>query len=397
MIHQRYKVALTLLADGTICRWMPNTEPEIMCRDTVSVMKVCSDTLTVAALTTDGRFLIAFREAEVLEDRTTYVRQILGCDSSDILKDLYIYDCSIAINTDSKLSIIRMPPGMDTVVNDITELETSVYRIPSSINLISFDNGHGFLRTDDNCLYSMGSNWPYRLGTLYQPEAYKKLWMPNFDHTSSISEIVCGSTFSLFLMKNGCVYSESTAIGGPGHKCDGDYCLLKFPEGVRIAKIAVRYMLLMFVSICGQCYYINLLHDRARVKPKGFIPVKLDALAGYFVENLFVCDEFIFVLHDGGKVCLLWLDLPGRTRQRLSPNQDGIISLQFFDDKCVVSITQMDSLLYFVTSDGSVYYSNLDTIDFEPYKIPFFDSNPIAIENHALGIRSALSVLNHKD
>ena len=338
MIYQRRNDILALLADGSICKWDGRTQaisPEIMCTDTVSVLKVCISPSIIAALTIDGRFLVGLQGAYRLEDKTAFIREILCHDSHDVIKGLYVFDHSILVNTEARICVIRDVWMFGKAINDISEFQASLYDIPSGINLISFNDGHGFLRTNDNILHSMGCNVRWQLGVPYHDQVRDsnkprpswvrypyKLHIADFDDTENIREIVCGYLVTLFLMKNGSVRAGGAVVRGSEYEHSGVYfSQLEFPEGVHIAKIATGHLLIMFASTDGQCYCMDV-HDRAQAIPNGFIPILVEPLAGHYVENMFVFNEFVIILYDGGKVCALWLSRSCIERRRLTaPNQ----------------------------------------------------------------------------
>ena len=423
--------AMTLLEDGRICQWSDkgtDIHPEIEDTDAVSELIVCPRTGSRLVVTQNNRIFISLFEDKKLRDITDLICEVLGRDANEII-EVHIDTHIILARTENSMCIMTAHvsagafPSDHLVCAEVkrTGFDSIFKTFTSSINLVSFGCGHGFVRTDDDCLYSFGSNAYCELGIPYTDTSDVEFRPVCIDRVACISQIICGFCCTLLLMECGSVHASGLGYGNQLHRFTGEpFTRILFPDGTRIARVVVTQRLAFFITTDGLCYYID--SDTqptiADGRPR---PILLRALQGYFVENVFNPHRHIAVQygehscsHARRGVCLLSMieqdseilyegtAVEGTAvmhrRVVIDPAyHDGSaqpVCIPFFDGKNIVSVAAIWNRTYFTTDDGRAY-SNLTMHTPEPQidSIPFFDDNPIAIKSSAMRIRSAASMI----
>lgn len=400
--------AFALLADGRTCELNGSASPEIKGPGAVSELIVCPRTGKRVIITPDGRICIDLFISDSLEDITDMVCNALGKGMDHIIK-IYIDAFSVVAYTENCLVIV-------------TEFKPIAYPFTSSINMVSVGYDHGFVRTDDGCLYSFGCNSYCERG-VPKSNDNDALQRVNIDYANRIHEIICGSYHTLLLMDdrtvracglgygNGKRWSFSFKSAFDTTQPFESFVFVLFPEGMRIARIVADDTLALYITDAGLCYFIET-HSYYDVQKGHYVrPIQLKALEEYVVSNVFILGHHIAVQYSGGKICLLcmtmiyeWTDigLIGRIgRGKLiidtthADDRELLIHLPFLDDKAIISAVQVSNRAYFTADDGSVYHSILDPDTREPLieSVPFFDCYPIATHNRTQKIRSAASMI----
>ena len=415
MIHSCGPRTLALLTSGHVCSWDdacaeiqpktesierltnpcgPNQTSEEIGSDSILELIVCLRTGTHIIVTRSGRIYVGLLGNKVMRDITSVVCETLG-KGIDEVAEICIDRFTIIARTEDSIGIIRIQSAPQVFSNDanfdITGFSPYLHTFTSSINLISFSFGRGFIRTDDGCLYFISKIY-YSWGTDSEPQ------LVGIDYAVHIHEIICCSRHTLLLINDGTVRTRSLASENDPYS--GFFSKVEFPKGVRIARIVVNSIQVFYITTEGLCYYTD----------GGSDMILIRALQGYSVENMFSVPEHMAVLHDKGRVCLLRMSriirgfpldttyVP-RDRIEIDPaHRDGSeppIDLLFFDDKGIVAVIQAHSRTYFTSDDGSVYCAtiNAHTIEQTIERIPFFDTNPIAIKNSIMRIRSAANMI----
>lgn len=352
--------------------------------------------------THEHRFLASHTLTGPQTDITDMICSSINDKPSSIADEIFASNQYVVVRTSRVLCMIHFnsKTGAYTIAQRL-ELE-------SDIDLVSFDWGHGFVRTIDGTLRSFGilRHYNTRGSDISLGSTAFTVCTVVFSHTSSIAKIVCGPFCSLILTDKGQIYGE-----GKGHEFQlvdwsrRGFTLVNFPDQVCIIKIAINVNNIVYTSSDGSCYYASTTGNMS--EDKCLNPELVKTLKGRFVENVFVLDRCVIVQYDGSKLCLLplkygsdryydrWYYLHYRYILALDP-----IPLSFFDSKIVVNIIQLKDRVAFVTEEGSVYEGILDTsyhtklVMDTPIinAVPFFETNPIAVQSPAQKIPSALSI-----
>lgn len=401
---------LALLTSGYICSWddsgaevCPKVEsigrltnpcgsnqgPEEIGADTVLELIICPMSGTRIIVTRSGRIYVGLFSGGVMRDITTVVCETLGKGIDDVT-EICIDRFTIIARIEDSIGIINMQTVGNVANCDIAGFSSSLHTFTSPVNLISYRFNRGYIRTDDGLLYFI-SDIPG--STSSEPQVV------NIVDAARIHEIICCSHHTLFHMKDGTVRVQSLERENDMYACEF-FGHVKFPEGVRIAKVVVNSIQVFYITTEGRCYYTD----------GGSEVILLRALEGYFVENMFSVSDHMAVLHDGNRVCLLrmipvirefpqYITYVIRDRIEIDPaHRDGSaqpINLSFFDDKSIVAVIQAQNRTYFTADDGSVYYGTINTHTIEPTikRILFFDANPVATKNSVMRIRSAANAI----
>ena len=450
--------AFALLADGHTCELNGSANPEIKGPGAVSELIVCPRTGKRIIITQDGRIYVDLFASDSLEDITDTVCSTLGKGMDDIIK-VCIDDRTIVAHTENCIVIIKIltsEPAYDPyrpTVRDpnlkhcITGFEPAVYPLTSLINMVSIGYDHGFVRTDDGCLYSFGCNTYCERG-VPRSDDNEGLQRVDIDYANRIHEIICGDYHTLLLMDDKTVRACGSEYGNGKHwrstfrsafvttRPYEPFTHVSFPEGIQITQIVAYDTLALYITDTGLCYLIDS-HDYRDVhNGHNLRPVQLKALEGYVVSNVFILGNHIAVQYGSkriadqsasctgkqtadqsasctgkSKICLLcmtmiyeWADIGligrmgiGNLRIDTTHADDAelLIHLPFLDDKAIISAVQVSNHAYFTADDGSVYHSIIDPDTREPLieSVPFFDCYPIATHNRTQKIRSAASMI----
>lgn len=391
MIYSGGPQTLALLADGSACRWNDSDAevcPDIedVGSDTISETIVCPTSGTRIIIAQNGRMYVMMLNTKEMKEITATVCEAIGKGIDEII-EICINWLVIIVRTKYSIAIIKIQTSLPSQGGGISGFSSWLHTFTSPINLISFGSGYGLIRTDDGCLYF--------LGRIFASQDYYDLRRIDIDYAASIHEIICGSRCIVFIMNDSSVRLHTFIDKRPQSIC-GSFQSIKFTEGVCIVKVIAYDKQVFYITTEGECWYGDGYTD----------PTRLGALRGLFVENIVSLYGHMAVLHDNGRICLLRMISvrymypqygPGAIYDRveIDPNhRDGSekpVYLPIFDDKTIVSVIQAHYRAYFITADGGVYHSAAHMCRFIPTiePVPFFDTNPVAIQNNAMRIRSA--------
>lgn len=407
MLQRWYTGFAATLVDGDVCLFEddpPGLSPRPYHQESVITALACQHGGIQVVRTYDHHFLVSRSPAGKRTDITDMIRDAFDTEPSSIADEIFACKKYVVVRTSRVLCMI----GFDSktgafVIAQKLELE-------SDIDLVSFDWGHGFVRTIDGTLRSFGklNHYNTRGFDLSMRSASFSVCTVAFSDTAHIAKIVCGPSCSLILMNDGKVYGE-----GKGHESPfvdwsrRGFCPVIFPDHVCIIKIAINCNNIIYTSSDGSCYYGTTTGAGGISEDKCLHPVLVETLSGYFVENVFVLDECVIVQYDGSKLCVLpmrqghdrcydtWYYLHYSCLLAREP-----IPISFFDDKNVIKVVQLKHRIGFVTEEGGMYesvfesyYSSKLTVDsLNINEVPFFENNPIAVQSPMQKIPSALSI-----
>lgn len=407
MLQRWYAGFAATLVDGDVCLFEddPHALPlKPFHQESVITALACQHGGIQLVRTHEHRFLISQSPAGKQTDITDMISSAIDTELSSIADELFACNKYVVVRTSRVLCMI----GFDS--------KTGLYAIAqkleleSDIDLVSFDWGHGFVRTIDGTLRAFGrlNHYNTRGNDISMGSVLFSIRTVVFSNTASITKIVCGPSCSLILMNDGKVYGE-----GKGHESPfvdwsrRGFCPVIFPDHVCIIKIAINCNNIIYTSSDGSCYYGTTTGAGGISEDKCLRPVLVETLSGYFVEDVWVLDECVIVQYDGSKLCVLpmrrghdrcydsWYYLHYSCLLARDP-----IPISFFDDMNVINIVQLKHRIAFVTEERSVYesmsvpyYSNKLTIDsLNINAVPFFENNPIAVQSPIQKIPSALSI-----
>lgn len=408
MIVKHRDSVLALTADDKLYEW--KDEEPIMPKlvvESVAKLSFCPRYGEPTILTHDGRILAALKHDEGFRDITAAVSEALEV-STDLIQDIQVYGGVITAITHNRISFSNL--------YFFRASETVCYRgqphsiiFPHRINLTSFGYTHGYVRTDDNTLHSLGYLQPhYR--TLpkvhYSPEPGRvtAFGIIPTDNVGGISQIICKLHYSFLIMDDGTVHARGLEQI-PEYECmraNEPFVQIKFPVGIRIAKIVAKRSHIFYITTEGLCYYSYSCVRQAVSPYSPNHPVLIKALADNVVQDVFVTKSEVTIWYDDSRLCVLHVSLRSWwSKNNGSPIDSAYIDgtckpipLTFPNDECIVAVMQASHGIYFTTDQGSVYRHDPSMEVFSPERITFFDDNPVAIESTAARIGSGRSCLD---
>lgn len=382
---------LVHLADGSVCGWDDEVSvitPAVRASAALSV-KACPSIGLHVVLTPDGRILAGLVMDNPLTDITSLLPDAVRDELIDAETEIHVSTYDLTVKTRNSISFYYIGESEN---GDAVNVRLSMVDIlPCAINLSSFIEGHGLIRTSDNSTYLVDGNY-------YLSRSCKPI---DIYDAANIREIVCADGFTMLIMNNGTVracglfsnaYSRTSWFPSESNP----FVQIKFPEVVSVVKIVTNGRQVFYITTTGQCYYSINASQHANS------PVLVKAFTDYFIENIFITDDAVIAQDDGNKLCLAWLiypDPPCSVMQLSSCTISGLTktkALPFFDDKDIVSIDQVYDKLYFTTSMGRMYSCTVWDLMHSPQidEIAFFIDNPVMVECKAARIQSAASALN---
>ena len=414
MFTQKHNCGLAKLANDQICTWRGNIKPITPSahEHTFAMLVVCSTTDILVGLTHDGSVLAGRPCDDALVDITAMIYKALGIDNCAI-EEIHAYGDYIIVRAGRYVGNIQIYAKFEDrwIQSGFALANIAVYKLEYDIDLISFNESHGFIRTVDGTLYSTGSNSYCEGGVPFEGNFGRGLCKVDIPYAQDISKIICGNSFTVLLMMDG-----SVRACGSGHgdfeRGYGDieqryahipFKPVEFSGDVCVAKVITDGYLVFYVTIKGLCYVADTTNRWRPLEPtrhilgqdafraqneklnpilRGLRPILMHTLKGYSIENVFLLKNTIIVQHDGGK--LAWIR---------DSNKEPI-PLPFFDDEFIVSVNWSDEHIYFITIKGHMYNSGTDINQDQIVMIPFFTDNPIMVEHSTNHIRSAASDLS---
>lgn len=348
------------------------------------------------ALTTDGRLVAGCVKSDRLDDITQAIRGRLREQTNEPFTSIHVYKGTLVATAGAQVCLILIKVFGYNNKYEVFGAESSCYTFPSGQGEVFFGAHHGFLKSQSNlCLVGSGSVdiCKYLLGN----EADRNLVSVRFD-AKTVSKIICGRLFSLFIMNDSSVKAHGFTNLGLIQKPDTvAFHTVVFPETdiVSVSKIVTKGSSVLYLTTDGACYYgdvENLTENTVRK------PVLLKDLAGRYVENAFIIEDLVIVQYreaDKSKLCLL-RTIPHDRLNQIVPNvqsviidpayKDGTVSpteLPFFDGKHITSVMRTEERVYLTTGEGLVYHTTIDTIESDPESEPFFVENPVAVESNS--------------
>lgn len=341
------------------------------------------------ALMQDGRILAGIITHDGVTDITSGVYSRLGKDLEDAVSEIYMYKCLLVVRAGNRVCIINVRCRQKGAVC----VESRLHVFPCGINFIRFGTFHGFIRTDDGCLY--------------MTDITRDLGPPNFQLRTNlelvdiadaynIRDIICGLNYSLLIMDDDTVRAQGTANVSSSGKHEG-IRQLELCQTEHIVNVIWRNAYVFYITVQGSCYYSYVLGHLRRNSYKDPCPVLFQSLSGLFVENVFITHRNVIVQYSDtniagqSKLCLLSIDASGYINGTETP-----IPLPFFDDKRIINVAHMYYYVYFTTTEGFVYKARDDRLAHTliAERIEFFDDNPVAVESTGLRLASTRSCLD---
>lgn len=405
MILTCYNKALVHLADTSVC-WWPDPSADIAPITKVTgavAVCACKRSGLHAVLTHDGRILVGLKPEYPLTDITPSAHPSLSTELLEEGVEIHVYRAIITVKTLNSISFIYTM--LSRSYNKPVIMCASTFdTFPYEINLSSFAASHGLIRTANNSMILVDTD--HNLDSSIRPI--------DICDAENIQEIICADGFTLLIMKNGAVracglFSSLHSSHSWFPSTDNPFVQIEFPDGVTVAKIVTDGLQIFYITTTGQCYYHN-----ARAPTEGR-PVIVQSFTDYYVENVFITNDFVIIQHDGNKLRYTYLrDTHRDYGTRMSPSDingtggrqrpDGTYEKGFspealpsFDNKGIVAVDEVHGWLYFTTSEGRVYYHTArDLICQYPRirEIQLFVDSPVMIECGAARIQSATSALN---
>lgn len=390
-----------LLADGRLCNWIAEAldlEPDVIGNEIATAKSfkyadpfiVLTHDLRVLIYTSNGIPRSRFSDASLFIDITSTLHEVIG---EEIITEVlafkeFRYQVRFAIATKRSFSTFTVRYPYNGFASEIKVAITSTYTLSSDINLIRTDHCRGFIRTDDGSMYALPC--PFDLERFDWAAIDCDPYLVDIDNAESICEIGFNRDSAVFLRDDGSVqvYASPDCMRA-----------VILPHGTHIIKAVVRDNDAFYLAADGTCYYDTfVIYHSERVLKVTDPPVPIRSLIHKYVEDIYVLSPYLLVQHDGLKLSALvidsWIDL-AFIEGTYEP-----ISLDYFDDKCVVDIIKPYHKIFVVTDDGRVYDLELpDTSKFNPRarvcvtELPFFNDNPLAISSSPTNIRSARSIL----
>lgn len=393
-MHKYTRIVSSLLADGSLCRWSDGQEsitPTIYFR---SVSAVASFFNTDIVLMQNGSIIMSALIGDQATDITAEIYKRLGGGTRDLVSEIYMYKGILAARAGNCVCTVN-----PRRIQDIC-LDSKLHTFSRGISLTRFGKNHGFVRTNDGCLYLTEGERAY--DSIYGSFGYMDLVQIAFADAHNIRDIICGQLYSLFIMENDSIYVQ-------GRPCADDMGQqigiqpLELCRTEHIVNVIAHNEYVFYITAEGICYAsyisgrtkcIKSNESKYPVLDKHFASL-LKPLAGLFVEDVFVAHRSFIIRHDGGSLCLL----PKRpVLYDIGSAYDDVtaIPLPFFDDKHIVGITSVYRRIYFTTAEGLVYQSGRRTFveNRTAEKVEFFDEHPVAVKSTQPRIASGRSCLD---
>ena len=438
MILQYGAYVLALTADDSLYLWKDKKDDDndpysLSPYDFIDPRLIASSVKALKLCPRYGRPLVLMQDGRVLTD----VNLLSGLTFEDItaqlcctlkgpdlmfphayrtkvtIQDVHVCGGMIVTVADDRISFTKMSYNVFSNIQ-FNRMTPSFIAFKDGINYSSFGYTHGYVRTNDNSLYSFGYLRPYNQDypkVRDHPElaAITAFKLVDIADAENINQIICKTHYSFFIMNDGSVRSRSlTDRRWDDRDTDGPLRQIDIPAGVCIAKIIAKRSHIFYITTEGLCYYS---YSRAVGRGCPYSasrPVLIKALAGCFVENVAATRNGAIVQYDeAGKLCLLQTTYPtGNGGLQINGPIDpayaeGTVSpvpLPFPEDVKIVSVTPADNWVYFTTDRGRVYRHShrwhLDTDKLGTRKVAFFSENPVAVGSSAARIRSGRSCLD---
>ena len=374
-----------LLANGNLCRWNGKCEtikPTVWIE---SVSAIASFFNKKVVLTHDCRLLAGTEAWDNVTDITSDVRIRLGKNYEEAVTEIHMYKSLLVVVAGNRICIISLKHGEKRVSCRGSKL----HKFEHGINLVRFGKYHGFIRTNDNCLYITESEKTYE--SLYS-RACAEIVPIDFVDAHNIRDIICGPRYSLFIMDDDSIRTHGLTNVSMTEQHTG-IGQLELCQTDHVIKVVPCAEYVFYITEDGRCYYNYTLHIR-RPFGEDRCPVLLKSLAGLAVENVFMTRLIAIVKYDTNKLCLL--SQSGITNLYYVRGTKAPTPLPFFDDKDITNIMCTCSKVYFTTTEGHVYQACEDTFEhtLTAERIEFFDENPVAVDNPAPRIPSGRSCLD---
>lgn len=421
MISISYKGLFSLLADGTVCQcagYYDPIHPRRTAAKGIATIAGLVDRNELVALTCDGLFSRYTLDSDTLEDITDYVCNILEKPLDEIVREILVAPGAFAVRTDYIVGIVRYSYARitdDTWYDEPVKTVTR-YTFQHRVNLVSIGVTYGLIRTDGGCLYFVGE--PPFLRVRSNEDRDPTLIV--FPGSESVCEIICERNYVLLLLLDGRVYA-----GGHRHGRNESECWfneVQFGKQVSIMKIVTHMGYTFYIADDGSHYYVNarepMHQDHTRppsrtletlVNNRGLHPHPIKALQGYCVENAFILNQFIVIIHNTDRVCIIPIlhrdDPETGAADPMTYKELTVTHLIFPGAVPVISVTDHHNQIYFTAATGQVYcgaitdrmYDWLIARTFDSAgirRIEFFDENPVAVSPTARMIASTASMLN---
>ena len=393
--------AVTLLADGTVCRW--NTEPtESMVPDLINmgagvVEKICTTANHDAlyALTECGRIIEKSDSIPMYADITNLVNKELGSQTEDtiVVASYPVFNLSRGY---PYILIARGNKVMRLRTSGCCAMRAYTRTFESEIEMINRGDTD-LVKTRDGHLYSLYGNG---IGVSVMSAL-------NFDHIENICKIVTGCDLKVIILNDGTVYAHGRYHNSP-YQVGSAFSLVTLPQSEYVLDVIVRETYVFYITASGVCYHTRMSRYRSDPgyrEPVGLKPELVCFLSSYSIENVFMLNNGAIVFqHDGGRLCLVHAGShAGVICKEYYTGSIKPTRLDFFDDKGVVSVTLYQDYIYFTTQSGQVYYCKYNsdsrafksgcTTDRGPKgldqenmdgsqirEIAFFRDNPIKVE-----------------
>lgn len=401
MIHKWATHAVAILADGKVMKGQPKdtdmvwSETGIDMNDVV-LMATCPYGSMLAVLLNDGRLLAGRDPTTAFINITTNVEVFIRDTLS--IRSMHIMNRILVVQTDCNVCIMMVYRATSCPRNESllrhNRLNAVRWRadtaFPSEIDLVTFGDSHGYVRTIDNKLYLITNQIPTNRNPSYDGRIrpYGECRRPievEFAEAGDIAEIICYGSRAYFIMGDGRVFESSMRAFNNTHD---QITQIIFPEGEAVRKITSLTHYMFYLTKEGNCYFsLN-----GWPCDKRAYPVQLQHLSRAFAEDVIALNNkpadiiendvsSAIIKYDGGRLCYICNDLV-----------EKVIQLSFFDDKDVVSVIDLPSSICFITREGCVYH--MYDIESEPVIDPFFDTNPLATKTNTQRIKSACSNLD---
>ena len=399
---------LALTADQNLYLWpiaernvQPDLNaPSILIASSVAMFRTFYPNPAMAVLTTDGRVLIPLLLGGELEDITPIIHRALegvcGIINGNLITDIHVYQNTIIARNDTSFCSVKVQYTTG-VRYEAESLEVYAHTFDDRIDLVGLGFSYAFIRTANNKLYSIGDS-PHHDYPARVIDTIPRL--VEFRETANIQEIIGGnfSTHTLFLMNDGSVYGCGLADGnrGPRAQVTGAanqslFVRVEFPEGVCVTKIVTYCYQAFFITVAGECYFSDFHNDRTARPGKGLLPVLIRAFDDMRVEDVLNVSRCTMVRYDGGNYCSI-------------PNRDAITAeyingtakptlLPFDHDEHITTVARGSGCAYYITDQGHVYNTHPSSAC-NPSRVPFFDSNPVAVDGNTVAIPSTRSCLD---
>lgn len=408
MVHLSLFFALATLADGkTVMNKVPGDSDmpwTAMSPIQPEPMKVCSSssetryTNVLAALTYDDRILISCCEpSPEFEDVTPAIRILTGSDTSSI-RDICVVGGYVIFWTDFSIGLVDWRIDSEFSYGCVFQ---------SEIDRVWVDDCRCVVRTKDNCIFAV-SNTKLTIPPACQlaSELGKPFTLENkseiaFHDVEGIAEVYGGTSWILFLMKDGSVYGCDYEETSMNHK---PFSRVLLPEGEIVTRIVNTQSHIVYVTASNNYYKQHMTHKNNWATK----PVLMQKLSSYVVESILAGPRCSIIVQYRDPreqsplhTCIIHSTYNSSYEGELEPVSfcyaDQLQPLPSLSNKIIVSIIHRGYLTCFVMDDGSVCWSHFMHY-YEPVAIsdPFFDSNPVAAEGQAVRIRSAGSIVEHK-